>query len=246
MSKTSRQVAVRTENLMKRYGSGESAVTALDHVSVEIESGAFTAIMGPSGSGKSTLMHVAAGLDEATSGRSWIGDTEITGLSDDDLTRLRRDRVGFIFQAFNLMPTMDARSNILLPLKLAGRKVDQALFDQVVSVLGIEGRLGHRPSQMSGGQQQRVAVARVLVAQPDVIFADEPTGALDSASGNALLEFLARSVYELGQTIVMVTHDAHAASYTDRVITLADGRICSDVRQQPTNGQLSELALWTA
>lgn len=222
------RTAVRCEQLTKIYGSGPTAVTALDQVDVEIADGEFTAIMGPSGSGKSTLMHVAAGLDSATSGRSWLGDTEITSLHDDALTLLRRDRVGFIFQAFNLMPTLDARSNILLPFKLAGRKVDQGWFDQVVSVLDIGDRLRHRPSELSGGQQQRVTIARALVSRPDVIFADEPTGALDSVSGTAILEFLARSVEELGQTIVMVTHDDHAASYAGRVITLADGKIVSD------------------
>jgi len=220
--------AIRTHDLTKTYGVGPTAVTALDAVSVDIAAGAFTAIMGPSGSGKSTLMHVAAGLDEATAGRAWIGDVEITALSDDDLTRLRRDRVGFVFQTFNLMPTLDARANILLPTKLAGRRPDIAWFEQVVGVLGIGDRLTHRPAELSGGQQQRVAIARALVACPDVIFADEPTGALDSASGQAILDFLARSVAELGQTVVMVTHDRTAASYADRVITLADGRVVAD------------------
>ena len=220
--------AVRTNRLTKTYGVGEAAVTALDHVSLEIDRGAFTAIMGPSGSGKSTLMHLAAGLDSPTDGQAWIGDVELTALSDDRLTRLRRDRIGFVFQAFNLMPTLDARGNILLPLKLAGRHPDPAWFDHVVAVLGLGDRLTHRPAELSGGQQQRVAVARALVARPDVIFADEPTGALDSAAGNAILDFLARSVAELGQTVVVVTHDKHAASYADRILTLADGRIVGD------------------
>ena len=226
--------AVRTRELTKTYGAGSTAVTALDHVSIDIAAGAFTAIMGPSGSGKSTLMHVMAGLDEATSGRSFIGDVDITTLSDDALTRLRRDRVGFVFQAFNLMHTLDARANILLPLKLAGRRPDEGWFDQVVGVLGLRDRLTHRPAQLSGGQQQRVAIARALAARPDVIFADEPTGSLDSASGAAILDFLARSVAELGQTVVMVTHDPNAAAYADRVITLGDGQVVADdVRRRP-------------
>ncbi|WP_116114290.1 ABC transporter ATP-binding protein [Austwickia chelonae] len=220
--------AVRAVQLTKLYGTGQMSVTALDRIDVEIYAGDFTAIMGPSGSGKSTLMHVTAGLDEATSGRSWIGDVDITRLSDNELTRLRRDRIGFVFQAFNLMPTLDARANILLPLKLAGRPVDQEWFDQVVTVLGVGDRLRHRPAEMSGGQQQRIAIARALVSKPAVIFADEPTGALDSASGDAILDFLSHSVRELGQTVVMVTHDDHAASYADRVITLTDGRIVAD------------------
>ncbi|QQS02341.1 MAG: ABC transporter ATP-binding protein [Austwickia sp.] len=235
-ARTTRTYAVRTQDLTKTYGTGSTAVTALDAVSVDLVAGAFTAIMGPSGSGKSTLMHVAAGLDDATSGRAWIGDVELTALSDDALTRLRRDRVGFVFQAFNLMPTLDARANILLPLKLAGRRPDPAWFDQVVSVLGVGDRLTHRPAELSGGQQQRVAIARALVARPDVIFADEPTGALDSASGHAILDFLARSVAELGQTVVMVTHDATAAGYADRVLTLGDGRVVADTSTRDAGG----------
>lgn len=222
--------AVRTESLTKTYGSGETLVRALDGVSVEIHRGEFTAVMGPSGSGKSTLMHLTAGLDAATSGRSWIGDVEITALDDKALTLLRRERVGFIFQAFNLLPTMDARANILLPLKLAHRKPDQDWFNHVVDVLGIGDRLTHRPSELSGGQQQRVAAARALITRPDVVFADEPTGALDSAASEQLLTFLRASVSDLGQTIVMVTHDATAASYADRILRLADGRIAADER----------------
>lgn len=224
-------VAVRTESLTKIYGSGDTAVRALDGVSVEINPGQFTAIMGPSGSGKSTLMHVAAGLDTATSGSSWIGDVEITRLGDDALTKVRRDNVGFVFQSFNLLPTLDARANILLPLKLARKTPDTAWFDVVVDVLGLADRLTHKPSQLSGGQQQRVAVARALVAQPMVIFADEPTGALDSVSSAELLGFLRRSVVELGQTVVMVTHEDAAAAYADRIIRLADGRIVADERR---------------
>ncbi len=223
--------AVRTENLTKTYGSGATAVRALDGVSIDLAPGEFTAIMGPSGSGKSTLMHVAAGLDSATSGRSFIGDTDITALSDDALTKLRRTEVGFVFQAFNLLPTLDARANILLPLKLAKRTPDTDWFDTVVDVLGLGDRLTHRPAQLSGGQQQRVAVARALVTRPTVIFADEPTGALDSVASGELLAFLQRSVRELGQTVVMVTHDGHAASFADRVVTLADGRIAGDERR---------------
>ncbi len=223
--------AVRTESLTKTYGSGETLVRALDGVSVEIHRGEFTAVMGPSGSGKSTLMHLTAGLDAATSGRSWIGDVEITALDDTALTLLRRERVGFIFQAFNLLPTMDARANILLPLKLARRRPEQDWFDHVVSVLGLGDRLNHRPSELSGGQQQRVAAARALITRPDVVFADEPTGALDSASSEQMLAFLRASVTDLGQTIVMVTHDANAASYADRVLRLADGRVAADERR---------------
>ncbi|WP_168582776.1 ABC transporter ATP-binding protein [Gephyromycinifex aptenodytis] len=222
------RLALRTAKLTKVYGHGAARVTALDAVDVEIDAGHFTAIMGPSGSGKSTLMHVAAGLDTATSGQSWIADTEITSLRDDDLTRLRRDRIGFIFQAFNLMPTLDARGNILLPLKLAGRRVESAWFDEVITALGIGDRLTHRPSELSGGQQQRIAIARALITRPHIIFADEPTGALDSASGEAILGFLKRSVTDLGQSVVMVTHDPTAASYADRTLTLGDGRVVGD------------------
>ncbi len=222
--------AVRTEALTKTYGAHEATVRALDGVSIDLASGEFTAIMGPSGSGKSTLMHCAAGLETPTSGRSWIGDTEITGLADKPLTVLRRERVGFVFQAFNLLPMLDARENILLPAHLAGRRPDRAWFDHVVSVLGLGDRLTHRPAELSGGQQQRVAIARALVMEPAVIFADEPTGALDSAASAELLAFLRRSVTDLGQTIVMVTHDPGAAGYADRVVRLADGRIVADER----------------
>ncbi len=223
--------AVRVENLSRVYGHGEATVHALRSVTVALNSGEFTAIMGPSGSGKSTLMHCAAGLDSPTSGKVWIGDTEITKLSDKQLTLLRRDNVGFVFQSFNLLPTMSAKDNILLPLELANRKPNHAWFDEVIEVLGLRDRLKHRPSEMSGGQQQRVAVARAMVTKPTVIFADEPTGALDSKSGSDLLAFLRHSVTQLGQTVVMVTHDDHAASYADRILRLADGRIVADERK---------------
>lgn len=221
--------ASRARGLVKTYGSGSSQVSALRGVDVDMQRGRFTAIMGPSGSGKSTLMHCLAGLDTATSGQVWLGDTELGGLGDRALTRLRRDRVGFVFQAFNLLPTLTARDNILLPLDLAGRRPDTAWFDTVVATLGLTDRLTHRPSELSGGQQQRVATARALVSRPDVVFADEPTGALDSASGTELLAFLRRSVREFDQTVVMVTHDPSAAAYADRVVLLADGRIAGEV-----------------
>ncbi|RBM24419.1 ABC transporter ATP-binding protein, partial [Streptomyces sp. PT12] len=210
---------------MKAYGTGETRVLALDNVSVDIERGRFTAIMGPSGSGKSTLMHCLAGLDTVTSGRIWVGDTEITGLKDKKLTRLRRDSIGFIFQAFNLLPTLNALENITLPMDIAGRKPDKEWLDRVITTVGLGERLKHRPSQLSGGQQQRVAVARALAARPAIIFGDEPTGNLDSRAGAEVLGFLRRSVDDLGQTIVMVTHDPVAAAHADRIVFLADGRI---------------------
>ncbi|WP_269855741.1 ABC transporter ATP-binding protein [Streptomyces sp. RPT161] len=222
-------VAARARQVTKAYGGGETRVVALDAVDVDIARGQFTAIMGPSGSGKSTLMHCLAGLDSLTSGRIWIGETEITKLKDKQLTRLRRDQVGFIFQAFNLLPTLNALENITLPMDIAGRKPDKRWLDTVVQTVGLGGRLKHRPSQLSGGQQQRVAVARALAAQPEIIFGDEPTGNLDSRAGAEVLGFLRRSVDELGQTIVMVTHDPVAASYADRVLYLADGRIVDDM-----------------
>lgn len=225
--------AASARDLVKVYGSGSTAVRALDGVTVDLYAGQFTAIMGPSGSGKSTLMHLLAGLDSASGGRVFLGDTELTRLSDRQLTILRRERVGFVFQAFNLMPTLTARQNIVLPLELAGRKPDPQWFDQLVAVLGLEERLGHRPSELSGGQQQRVAVARALISRPDVVFADEPTGNLDSRSGAEVLSFLRRSVREFGQTVVMVTHDPVAASYSDRVLLLADGRVVGGI-DQPT------------
>ncbi|MCQ8191919.1 ABC transporter ATP-binding protein [Streptomyces rugosispiralis] len=222
-------VAARARQVVKAYGSGETRVVALDHVDVDIARGQYTAIMGPSGSGKSTLMHCLAGLDTVSSGQIFIDETEITKLKDKKLTRLRRDRIGFIFQAFNLLPTLSAIENITLPMDIAGRKPDRAWMDQVVETVGLAGRLKHRPNQLSGGQQQRVAVARALAARPEIIFGDEPTGNLDSRAGAEVLGFLKRSVDELGQTIVMVTHDPVAASYANRVLYLADGRIVDEM-----------------
>ncbi len=216
-------------DVSKVYGRGDTAVRALDHVSLDFPRGRFTAIMGPSGSGKSTLMHCLAGLDTVDSGRVHIGRTELTGLSDAELTRVRRDRVGFVFQSFNLLPTMSAEENILLGLRLAGRRPDPAWFGTVVDTLGLRQRLRHKPGELSGGQQQRVACARALVGRPDVVFADEPTGSLDSRSGAEVLDFLRTSVRELGQTVVMVTHDPVAASYTDHGVLLADGRIAARI-----------------
>ena len=223
--------AARTVGLSKVYGEGETRVVALDDVSIDLAAGEFTAIMGPSGSGKSTLMHCAAALDSASAGQVFLGDVELTGLKDKALTLLRRDRIGFIFQSYNLVPTLSAQENILLPLAIAGRKPDQEWYDVVIDTVGLRDRLNHRPSELSGGQQQRVACARAMVSRPQVIFADEPTGNLDSMSGQEVLRFLRRSVDEFGQTIVMVTHDPVAASHTDRVVFLADGRIVDELRQ---------------
>ena len=209
----------------KVYGIGDTAVLALDEVDVAFERGRFTAVMGPSGSGKSTLMHCVAGLDSLTAGRVLIGDVDLSTLSDRDLTRLRRDRIGFVFQAFNLIPTLTAQENIVLPDRLAGRRADAAWVDQVVAAVGLGDRLRHRPSELSGGQQQRVAVARALAGRPDIVFADEPTGNLDSRTGAEILGFLRRAVDDLGQTVVMVTHEPTAAAYADEVVFLADGRI---------------------
>ncbi|GAB3308654.1 ATP-binding cassette domain-containing protein [Epidermidibacterium keratini] len=221
--------AVHCRNITKDFGHGESLVRALDNVSVGFRRGSFTAIMGPSGSGKSTLMHCLAGLDTVTTGEVWVGNDPITGRSDKFVTEIRRDRIGFIFQSFNLLPTLKAADNITLPLELAGRKVDQARVQELANTLGIGNRLDHLPSQLSGGQQQRVAVARALIGQPDVLFADEPTGALDSHSGQQLLSILRTASREAGQTIVMVTHDPIAASYADRVVLLRDGRIAGEL-----------------
>ncbi len=225
--------AVVATEVTKVYGSGDAAVHALRGVSVAFAKGAFTAIMGPSGSGKSTLMHCLAGLDSVDRGTVGIGDVEITRLSDRQLTHLRRDRVGFVFQSFNLLPTLTAEQNIRLPLDLAGRKPDRAWMDHVIQAVGLRDRLSHRPSELSGGQQQRVACARALVHRPEVIFADEPTGNLDSRSGGEVLAFLRTSVREMGQTIIMVTHDPVAASYADRVVFLRDGRITAEM-ERPT------------
>ena len=213
------------KDVSKVYGEGPGAVQALDRVTISFDSGMFAAIMGPSGSGKSTLMHCLAGLDTVTSGSVMIGDRELSGLSDRALTLLRRDRVGFIFQSFNLLPALTAEQNITLPLELAGRRPDPRWWREIIAVLDLGARLGHRPGQLSGGQQQRVACARALITRPEAIFADEPTGNLDSRSGAEVLSLLRRSVRELGQTVIMVTHDPVAASYADRVVFLADGRV---------------------
>ena len=220
---------VRAVDLVKVYGRGEAAVAALNGVCFDVHQGEFMALMGPSGSGKSTLMHCLAGLDSVTEGRIWIGDAELTSLSDRDVTHLRRDRIGFVFQAFNLMPQLTAARNIVLPLALAGRTVDQQLLDHLVGVLDIRTRLGHLPSELSGGQQQRVAIARALVSRPDVVFADEPTGNLDSHSTREVLTLLRRLSSDLGQTIVMVTHEPSAAVYADRVVLLADGQMADEI-----------------
>ncbi|MEV6195006.1 ABC transporter ATP-binding protein [Streptomyces sp. NPDC051920] len=226
-------IAARARGLTKAYGSGETAVLALDSVDVDIARGRFTAVMGPSGSGKSTLMHCLAGLDTVSAGQVWLGDTEITGLKDRELTRLRRDRIGFMFQSFNLIPTLNAAENITLPMDIAGQKPDQKWLDQVIDTLGLRERLKHRPAQLSGGQQQRVACARALASRPELIFADEPTGNLDSRAGLEVLGFLREAVDELGQTVVMVTHDPGAAAHSDLVLFLADGRIV-DTMEQPS------------
>ncbi|HKS98670.1 MAG TPA: ABC transporter ATP-binding protein [Rugosimonospora sp.] len=223
------RAAVAVTDLVKVYGGGETAVRALDGVSVDFAAGRFTAIMGPSGSGKSTLMHCAAGLDTPSGGSVRLGGTELTRLSDKALTRLRREKIGFIFQSFNLLPTLTAAQNIMLPLELAGRRPERQWYDQVVGALGLADRLHHTPAQLSGGQQQRVACARAVLARPEVIFADEPTGNLDSRSGAELLGFLRRCVRELGQTVVMVTHDPVAAGYADQVVLLADGRVVGHI-----------------
>jgi putative ABC transport system ATP-binding protein len=217
--------AARARDITKIYGHGQAAVTALGGVSLDIPAGSFTAVMGPSGSGKSTLMHCMSGLDTVTSGRLWIGDTEIGGLRERQLTRLRRDRIGFVFQAFNLLPVLTAADNITLPLDIAGRAADRAWLDTIISTVGLTDRLRHRPNELSGGQQQRVAIARALASRPQMVFADEPTGNLDSKASAEVLSLLRRSVREFGQTVVMVTHDPVAASYADRVIFLADGLI---------------------
>jgi len=221
--------AAQVINAVKVYGKGDTAVTALAGITASFAAGAFTAIMGPSGSGKSTLMHCVAGLDRLTSGTALIGDVDLSRLNDRDLTVLRRDRVGFVFQAYNLVPTLTALENITLPIDLAGRKPDQAWLDSVVQTLGIGDRLAHKPTELSGGQQQRVAVARALASRPAIIFADEPTGNLDSKAGTEVLEIMRRSVTELGQTVVMVTHDPVAAGFADRAVFLADGQVVDEM-----------------
>ena len=236
------EAAAKAIDLVKTYGKGEAEVRALDGVTVDLCTGEFTAIMGPSGSGKSTLMHCLAALDTPTSGEAIVDGTSLGSLKDKALTTLRRERIGFVFQAFNLVPTLTAEENILLPLNLAGRKADQEWFDAVIDAVGLRPRLGHRPAQMSGGQQQRVACARALVSRPKIVFADEPTGNLDSTSSAEVLGFLRRSVDEFAQTVVMVTHDPVAASYTDRVLFLADGKIVDELRAPDRDSILERMA----
>jgi putative ABC transport system ATP-binding protein len=237
-----RTLAASVRNVTKTYGTGGTAVHALHDASLDLPSGQFTAVMGPSGSGKSTLMHVLAGLDDVDSGQVLLGATDLTTLTEKDRTLLRRTRIGFIFQSFNLIPALTAAENIRLPLMLAGHKPDVDWFDRVVTMLGLADRLTHRPSELSGGQQQRVAVARALVTRPDVIFADEPTGNLDTHHGQALLEFLQHTARDLGQTIVMVTHDPTAASYADRVVFLVDGRIVDELADPTAPAVLAAMA----
>jgi len=238
-TEVAQKAAARTADAVKVYGQGPTEVRALDGVTVEFAAGRYTAIMGPSGSGKSTLLHCVAGLDTLTSGQAFIGDADLGTLNDQQLTVLRRDHVGFVFQAFNLVPTITAAENITLPLLLAGRKADRDWLAGVIGTLGIGDRLHHRPDEMSGGQQQRVAVARALVSRPEIIFADEPTGNLDSRAGTEVLGFLRRAVDAMGQTIVMVTHDPVAASYADRIVFLADGKIVDEMHQ-PTADRVLE------
>jgi putative ABC transport system ATP-binding protein len=238
---SSTAVAARVVDLTKVYGSGDAEVRALDGVSLDIASGEFTAVMGPSGSGKSTLMHCCAALDVPTSGQVFVGDTEIGSLSDKKLTQLRRERIGFVFQSFNLVPTLSAGENILLPLSIAGRKPEPAWYESVISTVKLGDRLDHRPNQLSGGQQQRVAVARALMSRPHIVFADEPTGNLDSKSGAEVLTLLRSSVDDSGQTIVMVTHDPVAAAYTDRVVFLADGKIVDELRSPDRDQVLNKM-----
>jgi putative ABC transport system ATP-binding protein len=234
--------AARIRDLTKTYGSGDALVRALDGVTLDLEAGRFTAILGPRGSGKPTLMHCAAALDRADSGTVHIGDEEISRLGDKALTRLRRDRIGFVFQAYNLIPTLSAEENIRLPQAIAGRRPDQAWYDEVIDTVGLRDRLRHRPNELSGGQQQRVAVARALVGRPQIVFADEPTGNLDSRSGAEILDLLRRSVDEHDQTVVMVTHDPVAAAYTDRVVFLSDGRVVDDLRDPERDQIIAHMA----
>jgi putative ABC transport system ATP-binding protein len=230
-------IAARAARIAKRYGGERNAITALDHVSVEFGRGRFSAVMGPSGSGKSTLLHCMAGLDTVDEGNVFLGDIDLTRLGERRLTRLRRDRIGFVFQSFNLLPTLTAEENIALPSRLAGRTIDRPWLDRLIDATGLNDRLTHKPAELSGGQQQRVAAARALAGRPAIVFADEPTGNLDSRSGAELLEFLRRSVDEFGQTIVMVTHDPIAAGHADEVVFLADGRVV-DTMQRPTSDRV--------
>ncbi|MFP7760636.1 ABC transporter ATP-binding protein [Marisediminicola sp. LYQ85] len=244
-NRTDNGLVARVENLTKSYGSGSNLVTALEGVSLGITAGEFTAIMGPSGSGKSTLMHISAGLDSPTTGRVWVGDTEITSMNDSELTVLRRRRIGFVFQAFNLVPTLDVEGNILLPFELDGRRPtgdERAWIDQLIESLGLRERLSHRPHELSGGQQQRVAIARALGMRPDLVFADEPTGNLDSRTGREVLTLLRTASSTYGQSIAMVTHDPVAASYADRIVILADGRVVEELGRS-TPDEISSLML---
>ncbi|MEJ7706404.1 MAG: ABC transporter ATP-binding protein [Nocardioidaceae bacterium] len=234
-------VAARAFEVRKLYGEGDASVAALDGVSIDFAAGQFTAVMGPSGSGKSTLLHCMAALDTVTEGHVFIGDVELAGLADKQLTTLRRDKIGFVFQAYNLVPTLTAKENIELPVSIAGRKPDAQWFDTVIDAVGLRDRLSHRPNQLSGGQQQRVACARALVSRPEVVFADEPTGNLDSASSAEVLGFLRRSVDDHRQTIIMVTHDPVAASYTDRVVFLADGKVVDELRNPTADAVLEQM-----
>ncbi len=243
---TGRAVAARTLDLRKVYGEGEAAVDALAGVSIDFYAAEFTAVMGASGSGKSTLMHCMAALDSPTAGQVFLGDTDLSSLKDKALTELRRDKVGFVFQSFNLVPTLTARENIELPLSIAGRKPEPGWFDTVIDTVGLRDRLSHRPNELSGGQQQRVACARALMSRPEIVFADEPTGNLDSTSGAEVLSLLRRSVDEHNQTIVMVTHDPVAAAYTDRVVFLADGKVVDEMREPTRERVLEEMGKLTA
>ena len=233
--------AARAIEVVKVYGEGSTAVRALDGITLDVERGRFTAILGASGSGKSTLLHCLAGLDELTTGRVLIGDIDLATLDDNELTRLRRDRIGFVFQAFNLVPTLTAAENIVLPLSIAGRQPDRDWLDVVISTLGLGDRLDHRPSQLSGGQQQRVAAARALITRPDLIFADEPSGNLDSRSGAQLLDFLRKAVDDFSQTIVLVTHDPSAAAQADRIVFLADGQVIDEMASPSTDRVIDRL-----
>lgn len=238
---TRTEIAARAIGATKIYGSGEAEVRALDGVDTEFARHRFTAIMGPSGSGKSTLLHCLAGLDRLTSGQIFLGDVEISAASEKQLTLIRRDQIGFVFQSYNLIPTLTAEENIVLPMSLAGRKPDRARFDQVVDTVSLRDRLTHKPTELSGGQQQRVAVARALVSQPAIVFADEPTGNLDSKAGAEILGFMRQAVNDFGQTIVMVTHDPNAAAYADRVVFLADGRIVGELANPTSDSVIDKM-----